>query len=65
MEMIFRLFSYFAWLEWPCVIARWIRLEIGNNVIEKKYNTYIQYSRKVLEQDKKSSFFQFIVSFIK
>ena len=35
MNMIFRLFSYFAWLEWPCVVGRWIRLKTGNNVIEK------------------------------
>ena len=34
---IFRLFSYFVWLEWRCVVGRWIRLKIGNNVIEKKY----------------------------
>ena len=32
---IFRRFSYFVWLEWPYVVGRWIRLEIGN-VIEKK-----------------------------
>ena len=36
MKIIFRLFSYFAWLEWPCVVGHWIRLKIGNNVIEKK-----------------------------
>ena len=34
---IFRLFSYFVWLEWPCVVGRRIRPKIGNNVIEKKY----------------------------
>ena len=37
MKMIFRLFSYFEGLEWPCVVGRWIRVKIGNNVIEKKY----------------------------
>ena len=40
MKMIFRLFSYFAWLEWPCVVGRWIRLKIGNNVIDKKYTWF-------------------------
>ena len=29
-------FSYFAWLEWSCVVGRLTRLKIGDNVIEKK-----------------------------
>ena len=37
----FRLFSYFVWLEWPCVVGRRIRLKIGNNVIEKKTHSSI------------------------
>ena len=36
MKIIFRLFSYFAWLEWPCAVSRRIRLKIGNNVLENK-----------------------------
>ena len=44
MKMISRLFSYFAWLEWPCVAGRWIRLKIGNNVIEKKIHGSIKKS---------------------
>ena len=37
MEMIFWLFSYFAWLEWPCVVGRWICLKIGNRSFNPLY----------------------------